>query len=249
MMGKKDYKEKIKVTLSIVTTILLIIAFCRDCRQDRQIESLQYTDKAMKYRPIIKIAENPIIYDKNVSLKEVIIDSVSRNTHITLILDSLKTQYGLINTGNSIAKIIAVISTDTLSAIDRLRNDLLNKKFRDIYYNRIIIKNELLELYPNDTTYVNINYPIKFIKKNEFILHLLILYKNEIGNLYDTYSWTKIKINEEFRFHTDIKLNKIYADEKIFIPYQSSLSSDVYYSKNEAQKILDSIKEITKSKQ
>ena len=54
------------------------------------------------------------------------------------------------------------------------------------------------ELLPNgvDTIEIKFEQSIHFISNQKFVLHYLILYKNELGNIYDTYFWVQYELKE-----------------------------------------------------
>ena len=145
-----------------------------------QIDSLKYYKKSEKRN----------IYD--------IIDSIqsNNNTPITKVLfTEIIFELKFINTGQSTAKNIKPIITDTLSFRPYLRNNIINSEFLE---NRSMVTDyievfDIKEQAPKDTQLIEFPkyIPQFFDKSRNIIFHLLVLYECPNGKLYDTYIWIK----------------------------------------------------------
>jgi hypothetical protein len=109
------------------------------------------------------------------------------------------------NIGNSLGKIYATGSRDTLSDNPIIREYFLRRTVNLHYWNiegfPHYYKNEIN---PGDTTDISTEYEIHYIdiEKQFFTIHMLLLYENDIGNLFDTYIWSvhDVAISEFFLY-------------------------------------------------
>ena len=212
-------------TSNIIAIIALIIAFggfYRDCLQDIRLNNQEYINNAMEHRPLLKVVGLPEInYKSKIRVNENVIK-----------VDSLKSKYTLTNTGKTIAEIVVTVSTDTVSYNPTLREFVFDEQKRGILLNDSDYNSKTHIIHPGETTYVEVKQDVKFKLNNKFVLHVLVFYKNEIGNLYDTYIWTKCKIADEIK-PVSVKIidNEdalIYLDKKLISPIETADSYDVY---------------------
>ena len=100
---------------------------------------------------------------------------------------------------------------------------------------------EFREVHPNDSTIINITHGIRNIEYDEIILHLLILYENDIGSLYDTYYWTKCIFSEGANLTAERMVDGVgtlYWDRNILVPKKTIQAYEVY-NKEETKSIND----------
>jgi hypothetical protein len=186
-------KLSTKLNIGISTLAILIALFgqLRDCSQNRKINKLEYEVNSLNFKPVIKVEQIMLsnfrekfeAQSSKDSLTDTltIIENYKINTDITFFLK---------NVGNSKAKLIAAICTDTLSGNDIIKKSVLEKglkgttlKQNDYYL--------YLELLPNETKTLKFNKTIGFVGKESFTIHLLLLYQNDLDVLYDTYYWAR----------------------------------------------------------
>lgn len=247
---------------SIFAVILSLVAFLRDCSQDRILEEQQYTLTQNQYRPNIKIADLAIGQFKLIFPDSTAQESLSNeelekilgrdSNSVTPINTNLEiaAQFSIINTGNSRAKIIAEIYADTISG-ERFLKKLFNedKHFpfngypvgKDDYYSTT-------EISPGDTIILKRNLKIQRISKNRhFTIHALFFYQNELDQLFDTYYWSRHKVNEikmRLVFHPDqnilvTQVNREDAKNAIKLIDENTSSS--IYGKEQAKQIIKRI--------
>ena len=184
------------------------ISLIRDCYQEKNIENLNFKLNAIKYQPRIKVIGDHKINRvwSDSSFNPFSIDQFFTKDSTNKILDipikvnfHIKSALKVTNIGNSIAKIIGKIYCDTLTPIPIIRNLLINQEFDKFEDGGALFppffQNELL---PNgvDTIEIKFEQSIHFISNQKFVLHYLILYKNELGNIYDTYFWVQYELKE-----------------------------------------------------
>lgn len=187
----------ISIFAIILTLFSYIYLYYRHEKEDERFEVLQYETNGIRYRPKLEIVGKPII--ERVILKR---DSVNRSGDFINAYNKLgfTAELNFKNTGNTDAKILAVIQTDTVSGAAFIRDMLLSETMRARKLNKVYLMNEFFlfkEVSRDDTTSFKVNHELNFITNSEAVLHFLVLYENELGNLYDTYYWAKFKIKTE----------------------------------------------------
>ena len=216
--------------IAIISSILLPVIFFGlslwlNFQNKSQIENLNKKINAQTFRPILTLVGGPIItktwFDPIKIDFEGLRDSVTVNpetgiSEIPVRMNlSLKAKLKLSNSGNSIAKIIYSISGTNASDETVLRKLLLehiNKPYK--LSTHMMRQYSAVELLPNnqDTTTITIELNVSEIKNNNFGIHYLILYENELGYLYDSYFQTQIGY-EELYFDSPVKIE----DNKLII--------------------------------
>lgn len=261
----KKFKSADKVSLLglIVVFGFSLINLFRSCNQDQQIAQLTYQVNAVNFQPKIRIVDTPVLkkywFDSTlvkISMKdffspdttsEIPTYAIKKPVNLTL---NLK----LINSGNSLGKILAVLTADTTSDEPVLRKMLLDGSFKEQrssffppYLNTELLPNDM------DTLEYTHQEQVDFIDNQYFTLHLLILYENELGHLYDTYYWSRAKL-EELLFPSPfgVKGNRIYmltrksfkiALKDLVTFTNSKISYNTYDDRKQAELIKHRIKE------
>ena len=104
-----------------------------------------------------------------------------------------------------------------------------------------------LEVAEGDSSVFTITHRIARGSPNRFTLHVLFLYKNEAGSLYDTYYWATFRVDEliaKQRFVEDegrVLWIQEYsqADINQYIQMENSHQSSVPYDLQQSQDILE----------
>ncbi len=195
-------KRNLSLILSIISIALVSFNTWRGCVHSEKIEDMTYTQVSLAYRPILKIVGKHVIkscilkFDASgLQLIDTGLDSDTADVHLTTSTIDLKTELIVTNTGNDLAKIVAFISTDTLSGDNLIRKCLLDfencqikfKPYKQPYF-------EGKEIHPNDSLSIQCSRELIFLEKSDFTLHYLILYENSQGILYDIYYCIRYKI-------------------------------------------------------
>lgn len=197
--AKSDEKSQRKsLIISIIALVVTIISSCylfyRDTVQDQRVEQLEYKNDSMNYRPRLEIVGKPSIKAINIKADSVKPSGEFLDAYSKL---SFTAELKFKNTGNSTGRIIAQIEADTVSGYDNIRTMLLSyrrneAKFISEPWKEFFLLKEVL---PTDTTILEVHHEFDFVSNSQAVLHLLILYENELNNLYDTYYWARFKVN------------------------------------------------------
>lgn len=188
----KDLKD-IKIWVSIFALLISLASLWKSCINDNELNKLNYYENAVNYRPRFEVIKTEIsgtnvkIFNTKISGKQ--------NYLFETVLDVLCSlqiiaNITVVNKGNTIGNYIGYMFTDKASGESYLREVLTredstinNIPFED-YFKKTDIK-------PNDTLVINISTVVQHWDESNFTLHLLLLYGNELGVLYDTYHWVK----------------------------------------------------------
>lgn len=159
--------------------------------QDEKINDLNYTNKAMQFRPDIEVVGIPHLD----SLRQIVTSSYLDTTHSSDIPNSISgysiLDYHIVlhNKGSADANLIVYITTDTTIIKDYLRNQFMDdvitfKKGKNV----VAGENLVLQLSANDTLApIPIRMIIPSLAQDTLALHFLMIYSGENGILYDTY--------------------------------------------------------------
>jgi hypothetical protein len=197
--------KKIKFSdwISVAALVLATFVSVRDCSQNKRIEELDYTSKAMEYRPLLEVVESPQITsirvagEKKIATHDLLDTTQNADRFIDIPCSlTVDAKLRVVNSGNSLAEVYAYIWGDTLSGTAPIRHRLLDKKLREDGF--VVSPTSeyfaIKDVKPGDTTYFEISHTAKFVEENSFTMHFLLLYKNEAGVLYDTYYWARYNI-------------------------------------------------------
>jgi len=241
--------------LAIFAIGISIISLSLDCNQNKKISKLTDQTNAMQYRPTLKIIRGTVIDSFTVlPEKEVVrIDKKEKNDDTISYYFNIKvwTTLKIYNNSDFIANIKSVSILDTNSGKPIIRQFFSDNNSKE---NKIRIKPfenfyPTLQIPKRDTISLNISgYNIVFFSKNIATLHFLILYENEIGTLYDSYYWVRLKL-EPSKFNVQSFYNKkekylkmIYHYGKDFITEFESDYVSKTYSRNEKNIIYNVLK-------
>ncbi len=194
---------------AILSLFAVILNFVCDELRNIKYDEINYFTNASTFRPQIIIKDTPVISEANFenmffgndSLQAEYVDSLLKHSGIKEDLIkfpyfiNIKIKYNFQNIGNSLARIIAFYYTDTIST-----NPILRDSFLDRSFHKLNIGTQALdefygkEILQGGNQSLDFSYSVNFSSNKEFTIHFLILYENEIGNIYDTYSWTSFKL-------------------------------------------------------
>ena len=139
----------------------------------------------------IQLGEKPYYSD---STKKLILFNVKSPSPIFL-----EMTFKLTNSGNYIGKIRNHITTFSIKDDFDLRESLLDETdeimVKEYLKYSPFMKNELLPE-GKDTIDITLNSGIEQLRKyQKFVLHFILIYENELGNLYDIYYKSKYELN------------------------------------------------------
>lgn len=186
--SRSDYISIISVVVVLIFSILTRID---SCNQNSKIETLEYQNKALLFRPSLIVLGQPQIDSFKIGPLKIELKKLDSAIELVGTLN-IALSIKLINNGNSLMKFFGYIFTDTTSGGDIIRDYIMSKSFGrknvkfdvDLYYSS-------KEIRANDTLYLGFSKQIEFINENQFTLHFLFLYFGENGVLYDTYYWAR----------------------------------------------------------
>lgn len=187
--------EKLTLGISGALIIISVIGFFRDCSQDNRINKLQYELNANNYKPIIQV-DSVTLTDIYETLRPINIQKNIEDTSSTIDVKSnfkTKITFHLENIGNSNAKIVASILIDTISGNEKIRETMFNKNIPFKIDTSGIDFYEKLQIQQQKKKDIIFSHEVNFFVNNTFTMHLLIIYYNDMGMLYDTYYWVRFK--------------------------------------------------------
>lgn len=235
-----DKKLGLGEILAFIAIIISFFTFFRGCHNEKIIKSNDFLIRAIQYRPQI-IAIDTLEIQK-ISL---IIDTIIPTSKGPKIegYTTVNAKLSVKNIGDYKANIQAVISWDSLTFKDVLRDKLIKSDISKIskpenYSDRIF------EIFPNETKSLDISQKLHSIKDDLFNLHIIILYSNDllkINNLYDTYFWYEYKITSLLQLKEGMIF---YSGMEFQIPNESVKLKDFnksskIYKIEEINKVID----------
>ena len=232
--------------------------FIRNCSQNKKIEDLDYTSKALQFRPMLDVIGNPEITSSEFTTDKITVsDLLNTQENMDSIRDigatiKINAKLNFVNKGNAIAKISEIIWCDTLSGSDEIRKYLFNKKLREEMFKEYPDSDyyKITDVSPGDTCVFNISRSVVFVSDEKFTLHFLLLYHNEAGSFFDTYYWARYIIKpiiykNEFAYINGKLAYRLICDRAQFKEclkiYDHHISWRAY-SKDESKDISEYIK-------
>lgn len=217
-IGKKKTKVHNPYKVAIISGLIVIIIaiFVFEPLRDLFIKtdaSSDYFSKSLQYQPrLVKIGDPYFTKIDTEPFKLSNIEILKRffshtkgdtlDLGFKIIIKRIYSRLNITNTGNSLAKIIACISTSKRTYIDILRSIILGENTEYNIKDHInifppLFQNEILSS-SLDTVSVDFTHEIysNDLLKKSGILHFMILYENEMGHLYDTYFWLEISLSQ-----------------------------------------------------
>jgi hypothetical protein len=215
---------------SLTAIIISIISLCYDRSQNDKIDKQQYELSAINYRPCLVI--DTIMFDstsfriKTADLTGQVNDSTGLITVKGEIF--VKTKIRIRNTGNSNAKVILAATVDTICGLKKIRDELFSLNYNFFPDSIMMDSPYYIDIMPNKSYDYIINNKFSNFKENKIELHFFILYENEIGQLFDSYCWVKLKHSE---LNIDIKGNE---NEKSYIINNEIKDVKLSFQQNES---------------
>lgn len=196
-MKRADIIAKRALRISIFTIVVSLLTFVWTIYRDSQIKKDTYKQNAEVFKPEIEIVKIDFI-------GKPIIDSIPQKSIIDEdgmpIIDvkmDVIAKFYITNTSKHSCIIVGNLFTDRISGSDYMRYQLSEedelKKLKLIDNNDFF---KITEIKANDTATIENTYRLQSIQKQEFVLHFMILYENELEQLYDTYYWAQCKLND-----------------------------------------------------
>lgn len=250
--------------ISLAAFALATVVFFKNCSQDKKIDKLTYVSNAMQFRPLLQVLDKPRIYSYEIRTDKVNVPNFSTtqvNTDSIHDINATLRIYAKLrvaNTGNAIANVYELIWTDTSSGGSEIREVLLNQKLRE---QKFVSSPDtdyfgIKDIKPGDTCDFQISHDVKYVYDQKFTMHFLLLYRNEAGDLFDTYYWARFKTipfvwKTEFAIIDGQLAYRIGVDKKQvkeFITLYDQNTSWRLYSKSDAENILSFFEHLSKKR-
>lgn len=242
-----NIQEKINLGLAIIAIVVALGSLLYTIYNDYKIRKLSFDNNGLQNRPLLKFDEklNKIHYtvqSKNTISAEDLYKGKMSKIAVTLTVDP---ELNVTNNGNSVANILCKVVTDKYSGLPEIRKILFSEngmesfsiKLTDDYYKTI-------DILPGKSKSVRLPYTINDVNfvLNEFTIHYLIVYANEIGNVFDSYFWVRFKMDPiQARFSSDGNTFSIQLDKEELhgaVKVIDTHFSTRMYSRNESRKIV-----------
>jgi hypothetical protein len=149
----------------------------------------------MQYQPTVRVVGSPLIDTLMLAVPpQPILTAPDRALLISAGL-RVTTRLRVVNTSGVAAQILGAAWLDTMSGVARLRDVLLDPAAREALPNVHLWPGFYPppNLLPGDSTSLTFTNDIGNPQDTVMTLHYLILYKNRLGGLYDTYYWARLK--------------------------------------------------------
>jgi hypothetical protein len=188
--------------IGIVGLVLSTVAIGQNCSQSADIARQQTQTNALAFRPIFKLLGGVRL--DTLQANSTGPEGVASDTLILPFSMELKISAKLRNDGNTRGRLIGYVIGDTVTGSEAFRNILKNENQRKSVLQLIPAKDfyPLIGLSPGDTVTISFSHKIANGRDGFCVLHILFLYENEMGQIYDTYSWTRYQLND-FTVRTD----------------------------------------------
>lgn len=202
--GKSEKKQwphlslsRIKDAIGLVVSVLAVVAFIRTCSQENALRTLDYDVLSLTYEPRLSVAETPtpskieidtlsLTHRRNrASGSRAAINSDTFDLRFELTVFSPIT---IVNTSEGhLAKVWAILSADTIpnpKAFITGRDEFPSGQDKWRPWPRYT-KSHLL---PGDTLTIMTETKVRYINDSAYVIHILIVYQNELGHLYHTHA-------------------------------------------------------------
>jgi hypothetical protein len=245
--SKKDPKWRNYLDIGLAFITVVSVVFNRIDHADlvssqEKLRNSEYLIQSIQYAPRLKLTNLPVISPVHIQMKsqniprEALKDNSPTNpliieTSITEI--RVYCQLKFTNLQTSKATIISYAYADTTDYQARIRETMLAG---DTSSAKVAYIKEPVELLQGDSQSFKVEHVINFMAQNQFILHFMVLYRNELGQMFDTYVWVA------YEYHPTMlegRSNEILSIER------EPVSTYFSYSKSEREqmeKFLDKVK-------
>jgi len=244
-----DKQSKINLFLAIIAILISITSILYTIINDYNIRKVSFDSAGLQNRPVLKFEEKPnkIHYTFETKKPIFVQDLYQKKLSNLSVVLTVDPELNVTNTGVSVAKILCTVVTDKYSGLPEIRKKLFDKvwwdefakiELTDDYFKTIDILPGKSHLIRMPHTLNNINFDL-----NEFTIHYLLIYLNEIGNVYDSYFWMRFKMEPiQATYATDGNTFAVNIDKEQFdgaIKVVDTHFSTFMYSKLKSIKIVD----------
>jgi hypothetical protein len=187
----RSARQAISRWVGVLSLVLALVAFIRTCAQDSKLGYLQHRLNAVQYRPRLAAA-GPFEFSR----PEFMMDDFHRAGDTVLIDVSARLDGTLrvANDGNAPAVLIARMSGKGPGGSCWLRSILKRGNLQNVTEDQLMdYGRDYLAV--GETLDVPVGYKLPIVTSDsEAVLHFLFLYENEMGELYDSYLWVRVRL-------------------------------------------------------
>lgn len=234
--------ENLPLVAIIVSTLSLLYSVIND----RSIKKLSFTYNGVQYRPLFIPNENIgfIKYELSVEITSSSDEIISNGKANTIL--SLKVDVPLVikNNGNCIGNLLIEGVTDKYSGVPDFRENITSKKKMkefDVGITKKFFK--VKGLVPGEEYTINLPHIINDFNSvdNEFVIHYVFIYKNEMNNIFESCYSLRFKFEPiQVTYLVDgekvgMELTRENLEGKIIV-IDRNLST-IMYSKSDSKKI------------
>ncbi len=162
------------------------------CRSSNQVGDEL---RSFQHRPILTVHGVPMLDSVSFAMRP---GPIATTPDSGLLMDCrlrVATRMVLVNTSAVEARLVMTTCNDTMSGGARLRSALLNQKERDHLFDIRPAGDfyDASHIMPGDSVTLSFSREIAFGQDTLLTMHYLILYANPLGDVYDTYFWTRYR--------------------------------------------------------
>lgn len=178
--------------IAIFSLVISLISLAKDWSQSKQIDRIDFHSRGQMNRPLIEISQPEKIH---YTLEVLAPGQLQSGRHLKCRL-TVDPELSVTNQGTSVARIMAFAVTDKYSGHARLRSMLLKGRLSqnlrieasDGFY-------RVKHMTSGDMRSMRMPHTITDFEatNNEFVIHYLVLYENEVGNVFDSYRWVRFR--------------------------------------------------------
>jgi hypothetical protein len=184
---------KVELTAAAAANVLALIALVLSIHTCDQTSKQHGQAMALTYRPRLTVPAG-------LELTQIELDDAEQEVEGDTLTTAFSVRFGararVVNQGEAIARIVAYAWSDTVDGTPVLRDHLL----RGVGSIGVVEPSDFYAatgLAASETTEVEFSdYDMRRSDEEHCVLHLLILYENEAGQLYDTYCWARYRLRE-----------------------------------------------------
>lgn len=259
----KDGGDNVTKAVAILGLFIALLSLYVTWRQDKRIKTTTYSVNALQHRPLLEITGQPILKKCKPTISNHVGTSLEEEDKkgIQLLVKDLEVSLRLKNNGNSSAYIFAIVGCDKSTGKPFLRDQVFDKTDGEIRLHigtlpGFYSDNQIL---PSQDKEFELISDIGDVDENGvFVRHYIVLYKNELDMVYDTYYWCRFRLRELDKDENDqihafvmpLALDDGNSIEYkiVVIDYLDSNFSTKTYSKEESEEIVSNINKINTEK-
>jgi len=176
--------------IAVLALCVSIVSIVLTYHQGAHMRLLEQETAGMAYRPQLSVFTNPVV--ECVLSNPTLLADANPDTGTIAFNLRVDCTLHMVNKGNSPARLLAYAWSDTAVGTPALRKFLLDpSRRRNLRFEQSSDFYGVREVRPADTLTVAISQPVSRTLPQYFVLHYVVLYENDTGQLYDTYFWAR----------------------------------------------------------